>query len=192
MKKRIDIDKIERAIREIIIAIGEDPEREGLKDTPKRIANLYAELFKGLFYDAKKSIKIYKEEKYDEIIILKDIPFYSICEHHFLPFFGKVHIAYIPKDNKITGFSNIIEFIDITSRKPQIQERFTQEVADMMMDVLNPMGVLVIVEARQLCLEMQGLEKSGTITTTSAIRGAFKRESTRLEALNLIKGNGKN
>lgn len=192
MKKKIDTAKIEKAIRDIIIAIGEEPDRDGLKDTPKRVSKLYQELFKGLYVDPKKTIKVYKEKKYDEIIIIKDVSFYSICEHHLLPFFGKVHMAYIPKENTITGFSNIIEFIDIASRKPQIQERLTQEIADVMMDVLNPLGVLVIVEARQLCLEMQGLKKSGTITTTSAIRGAFKRESTRLEALNLIMRNDKN
>lgn len=192
MKKKIDTAKIEKAIKDIIIAIGENPERDGLKDTPKRVAKLYQELFKGLYVDPQKTIKVYKEKRYDEIIIIKDVSFYSICEHHFLPFFGKVHIAYIPKDNKITGFSNIIEFIDIASRKPQIQERFTQEIADVMMEVINPLGVLVIVEARQLCLEMQGLQKSGTITTTSAIRGAFKKEPTRLEALTLIMANGKN
>lgn len=192
MKKKIDLEKIEKAIREIIIAIGEDPERDGLKSTPKRVAELYKEFFKGLYLDPKKTIKVYREKKYDEIIIIKDVSFYSICEHHFLPFFGKVHIAYIPKDNTITGFSNIIDFIDIVSRKPQIQERLTQEIADVIMDVINPLGVFVIVEARQLCLEMQGLKKSGTITTTSAIRGAFKRESTRLEALNLMMRDGKN
>lgn len=186
-KKTIDTKRIEKAVRDILIAIGEDPEREGLKDTPRRVAKLYSEIFRGILEDAGKNIKVYKQVKYDEIIIVKDIPFYSMCEHHLLPFFGKIHIAYIPRDNKITGFSNLLDFVDTASRRPQIQERLTQEIADTIMRVLNPLGVFVIVEARQLCLEMQGKKRTGEYTVTSAIRGAFKREATRLEALNLMR-----
>jgi len=186
-KGKVDKRKIVRAVREILIAIGEDPDREGLKDTPKRVANLYADLFSGVTEDASKTIKIYRQVKYDEIIIVKGIPFFSMCEHHLIPFFGKANVAYIPKNNNITGFSNIIKLVDVASSKPQIQERLTQEIADSIMDVLKPLGVFVIVEARQLCLEMQGLKKTGEFTVTSAIRGGFKREATRLEALNLMK-----
>jgi len=183
----VDQKRIEKAIREILLAIGEDPEREGLKDTPKRIAKLYAEIFSGVGVDPKKEIKVYRAKNYDEIIMVRDIPFYSMCEHHLLPFFGKVHIAYIPKEDRITGFSNLVRIVDVASKRPQLQERMTSEIADMIMEALRPLGVLVIVEARQLCLEMQGLKKTGETTITSAIRGAFRREATRLEALSFIK-----
>ena len=178
--------KIEKAVKEIIKSIGDDPDREGLKRTPERVAKMYAELFKGINKNPEKVIRVYNTPHYDEIIILKDISFFSFCEHHLLPFFGKVHIAYIPKDDKITGFSNLIDIVQIYSERLQLQERMTAEIADSIMNVLKPMGVLVIIEARQLCLEIQGFKKIGQKTVTSAIRGVFKKESTRLEALNLI------
>jgi GTP cyclohydrolase I len=178
--------KIEKAVKEIIEAIGDDPNREGLKRTPERVAKMYSELFKGINENPEKVIRVYNTPHYDEIIILKDISFYSFCEHHLLPFFGKVHIAYIPKDDKITGFSNLIDIVQIYSERLQLQEGMTAQIADSIMNVLKPMGVLVIIEARQLCLEIQGLKKTGQKTVTSAIRGVFKKESTRLEALNLI------
>ena len=179
--------KIKELVKELIKAIGENPEREGLKNTPDRVAKMYEKIFSGIGRDPKKEIRVYRTKNYDEIIMVKNISFYSMCEHHLLPFFGKVHIAYIPKDNRITGFSNIIGVVDSIASRLQIQERMTAEIADILMEILKPMGVFVIVEARQLCLEMQGLKKTGETTVTSAIRGAFKRESTRLEALSLIK-----
>jgi len=182
----MDKKRIEKAIKEIIEAIGDNPDREGLRRTPERVAKMYSELFKGINKNPEKVIRVYNTPHYDEIIILKDISFYSFCEHHLLPFFGKVHIAYIPKEDKITGFSNLIDIVQIYSERLQLQERMTAEIADSIMDVLKPMGVLVIIEARQLCLEIQGLKKIGQKTVTSAIKGVFKKESTRLEALNLI------
>lgn len=182
----MDQKKIEKAIKEIIKAIGENPDREGLKQTPERVAKMYSDVFKGINEQPEKAIRVYSTPHYDEIIILKDISFYSFCEHHLLPFFGKVHIAYIPKDDKITGYSNLVKIVQIYSERLQLQERMTAEIADCIMEILKPMGTLVIIEARQLCLEIQGLKKIGQKTVTSAIRGAFKKESTRLEALNLI------
>jgi len=182
----MDKKRIEKAIKEIIEAIGDNPDREGLRRTPERVAKMYSELFKGINKNPEKVIRVYNTPHYDEIIILKDISFYSFCEHHLLPFFGKVHIAYIPKDDKITGFSNLIDIVQIYSERLQLQERMTAQIADSIMNVLKPMGVLVIIEARQLCLEIQGLKKIGQKTVTSAIKGVFKKESTRLEALNLI------
>lgn len=179
-------EKIKKAIRTILEAIDEDPEREGLKRTPERIAEMYTDILKGINMDPDKTIHVYKATNYDEIIIIKDIPFYSFCEHHLLPFFGKVNIAYIPKDDRITGYSNMIEVVEVFSQRLQLQERMTAQIADTIMRILKPMGAFVIIEARQLCLEMQGLKKQGEVTVTSAIRGAFERERTRLEALNLM------
>ncbi len=180
-------DLLEKAIRDMIIAIGENPEREGLKNTPKRIAKLYEDIFSGVGKDAKKNINVYKVKNEDEMVILSDIPFYSMCEHHFLPFFGSVHIAYIPKNNRITGFSNLIDVVDTISRRPQIQERMTTEIADTINDMLDPLGVLVVVEARQFCIELQGRNRKNIKTVTSAIRGGFRKNATRQEALQLLK-----
>ncbi len=182
----MDQKRIEEAIKEIIKAIGDNPDREGLKRTPQRVAKMYSELFKGMNEKPEKAIRVYSTPHYDEIIILKDISFYSFCEHHLLPFFGKVHIAYIPKDDKITGYTNLVEIVKVYSGRLQLQERMTAEIADSIMNILKPMGTLVIIEARQLCLEIQGSKTIGQKTVTSAIRGVFKKESTRLEALNLI------
>ncbi|MEA1912350.1 MAG: GTP cyclohydrolase I FolE [candidate division WOR-3 bacterium] len=182
----MDQKRVKRAIREIIKAIGEDPDREGLKRTPERVAKMFIDIFKGVNEEPEKAIKVYHSANYDEIIIIKGIPFYSFCEHHLLPFFGKVNIAYIPKDDKITGYANLVEVVEIFSQRLQLQERMTSQIADSIMKILKPMGAFVIIEARQLCLEMQGLKKQGETTVTSAIRGAFERERTRLEALNLM------
>ncbi|MCK4420737.1 GTP cyclohydrolase I FolE [candidate division WOR-3 bacterium] len=182
----MDQKRIKKAVREIIEALGEDPSREGLKKTPERVSRMYSDILKGIGKNPEKSIKVYHAANYDEIIIIKDIPFYSFCEHHFLPFFGKVHIAYIPKDDRITGYANLVEVVDVYSQRLQLQERMTAEIADTIMKILKPMGTFVIIEARQLCLEMQGLKKQGERTVTSAIRGAFERERTRLEALSLM------
>ena len=181
-------DVIEKAVVNILKAIGEDPNRDGLKDTPRRIANMYEEIFAGVKRDPKRELKTYKAKNEDEMIIIKDIPFYSVCEHHLLPFYGKAHIVYIPKDNRITGFSSLVRVIDIMAKRPIVQERLTHEVADFFMAHLKPMGVLIVIEAEHLCLSMIGMKKPGTIMVTSAIRGAMKKAATRAEAFSLIKG----
>ena len=182
----MDQKKIKKAIRKIIEAIGDNPDREGLKKTPERVAKMCTDIFKGIEQEPGKAIMVYNATNYDEIIIIIDIPFYSFCEHHLLPFFGKVHIAYIPKDDHITGYANLIEVVELYSQRLTMQERMTTQIADTIMKTLKPMGTFVIIEARQLCLEMQGLKKQGEVTVTSAIRGAFEREKTRLEALSLM------
>jgi GTP cyclohydrolase I len=190
MRKRKEIDKkaIEDAVRMILKAVNEDLARDGLKDTPHRIAQMYEEIFAGIDRDPKKELKTYIAKNEDEMIIIKDIPFYSMCEHHLLPFFGKAHIVYIPKANRITGFSSLVRVIDVMAKRPILQERLTHEVADFLMENLKPMGVLVIIEAEHLCLSMIGVKKPGTLTVTSAIRGAMRRAATRAEAFSLIKG----
>jgi GTP cyclohydrolase I len=180
--------KIEQAVKAILRAIGEDPGRDGLKDTPRRIVEMYEEIFAGIEQDPKREFKTYRTRNEDEMIIIKDIPFYSVCEHHLIPFFGKAHIVYIPKDNRITGFSSIVRVIDIMAKRPLLQERLTHEIADFFMANLKPLGVLVVIEAEHLCLSMMGVKKPGTLTVTSAIRGAMKSAATRAEALSLIKG----
>ena len=181
-------DVIEKAVLNILRAIGEDPERDGLKDTPRRIAAMYEEIFAGVKRDPKKELKTYTAKNEDEMIIIKDIPFYSVCEHHLLPFYGKAHIVYIPKNNRITGFSSLVRVIDIMAKRPIVQERLTHEVADFLMAHLKPMGVLIVIEAEHLCLSMIGVKKPGTFIVTSAIRGAMKKTATRAEAFSLIKG----
>lgn len=184
----IDRKKIEKAVSDILIAIGEDKNREGLKDTPRRIASMYEEIFSGVRKDPKKELKTYKTKNEDEMIIIKDIPFYSVCEHHLLPFFGKAHVVYIPKENKITGFSSLVRVIDVMARRPLLQERLTHEIADFLMANLSPMGVMIVIEAEHLCLSMVGVKKPGTLTVTSAIRGVMRSAATRAEAFSLIKG----
>lgn len=184
----MDKRKIKQAIKVILKAIGENLNRDGLKDTPRRVADMYEEIFSGIEQDPKKELKTYKTKNEDEMIIIKDIPFYSICEHHLLPFFGKAHIVYIPKENKITGFSSLVRVIDIMAKRPLLQERLTHEIADFLMENLRPLGVLVIIEAEHLCLSMIGVKKPGTLTVTSAIRGAMRAAATRAEAFSLIKG----
>jgi len=185
--KSLDLKKIEKGVQLIIDALGDNINKEGMKETPKRVALLYEEIFSGLFKDVKKEIKLIETKNQDEMIVLRYIPFFSMCEHHLLPFFGYVHIAYIPSNNKITGFSNLLEVVDTLSKRPQIQERMTTDIADTLNKLLKPMGLLVIVEAQQMCLYMRGIKKPGVYTTTSAIRGVMKKPITREEALNLIK-----
>uniref|UniRef100_A0A7V0Z6S5 GTP cyclohydrolase 1 n=1 Tax=candidate division WOR-3 bacterium TaxID=2052148 RepID=A0A7V0Z6S5_UNCW3 len=186
--KFMDKKKIEKAVKIILKAIGEDLNREVLKDTPRRVAEMYEEIFAGVKQDPKKELKTYRTKNEDEMILIKDIPFYSICEHHLLPFFGRAHIVYIPKDNKITGFSSLVRVIDIMAKRPLLQERLTHEIADFLMANLKPMGVLVVIEAEHLCLSMIGVKKPGTLTITSAIRGVMQSTATRAEAFSLIKG----
>ncbi|MCK4224453.1 MAG: GTP cyclohydrolase I FolE [candidate division Zixibacteria bacterium] len=184
----MDKDKIQKAVRMILEAVGEDPERDGLCDTPRRVADFYQEIFAGLSENPEAQIKLYSAPNQDEMIIVKDIFFHSLCEHHLLPFFGKAHIAYIPTDNQITGFSRLVRVIEVLSRRPQLQERLTAEIADVLMKVLKPKGVLVIMEAEQMCLSMRGLKKPGSVTITSAMRGTLKEDALRKEAFSLIKG----
>jgi GTP cyclohydrolase I len=185
----MDKEKIEKAVKMILEAIGEDPQREGIKETPRRVAKMYEEIFQGLKEDPKKVLKVFTHEEHDEIVLIKEIPFYSVCEHHLLPFVGKAHIAYIPKENRVTGLSKLARVIDILSKRPQTQERLTRVVADTVMEVLRPRGVLVIIEAEHLCMSMRGIKKAGALTVTSAVRGIFKEnEKTRAETLSLIKG----
>jgi len=172
----------------ILEAVGEDPQREGLKDTPRRVADFYEEIFAGLNENPQDHLKLYSAPNQDEMVIVKDIFFHSLCEHHLLPFFGKAHIAYIPSDNKITGFSRLVRVIEVLARRPQLQERLTAQVADTLMEVLKPKGVLVVIEAEQMCLTMRGLKKPGSVTITSAMRGTLKKDALRKEAFALIKG----
>jgi GTP cyclohydrolase I len=180
--------KIEKAVKDILLAIGESPNRSGIKSTPKRVARMYEEIFSGINKDPGKELKVIYNEKHDEMIILKDIPFYSMCEHHLLPFVGKAHVAYIPDNNRIVGLSKLARMVDVISKKPQLQERLTTEIADTIMRVLKPKGALVIVQAEHLCMTMRGIKKAGSKMITSAIRGIFKKNpATRVEALSLIK-----
>jgi GTP cyclohydrolase I len=182
--------KIEQAVKDLLVAIGEDPRREGLVDTPCRVARMYEEILSGMAADPIDELKIYNAKNEDEMILVKDISFYSVCEHHLLPFFGKVHIAYIPRHNTITGFSSLVKVVEVMAKRLQLQERLAADIADLLMKKLKPLGVLVVVEAEHLCLTMRGVKKPGSSVVTSAIRGGMKRESTRLEALALIRGKG--
>lgn len=184
----MDKEKIKEAIIMILNAVGEDIDREGLKETPRRVADFYEEIFSGLKQDPQKAIKLYSAPNHHGMIIAKDISFNSLCEHHLLPFFGKVHIAYLPDDDRITGFSRLARVVEIIAHRPQLQERLTSQIADALTDSLNPRGVLVIVEAEQLCLTMRGIKKSGSLTITTAAKGEMRKETLRSEALALIKG----
>lgn len=187
----VDLPRIERAVREILEAVGEDPEREGLLETPARVARMYAEIFGGLHVDVRDMIKVFHEQDHDEMIMVGDIPFYSMCEHHLLPFIGKAHVVYIPQDGRILGLSKIARVVDIISRKPQLQERLTSQIADAIVNAVQPMGVAVVVEAEHLCMTMRGIRKPGSITVTSALRGLCKRDArSRAEAMSLIHHGG--
>ncbi len=184
----IDKEKIARAVKDILEAIGENPDREGLKDTPKRIANMYEEIFRGMSQNAKQHLEIYfQDEHHEELVLVKDIPFHSMCEHHLVPFFGEAHIAYLPKGGRLTGLSKLARVVETVSRRPQLQERLTTNVADTIMEVLSPFGVVVIVEAEHMCMTMRGVKKAGSKTVTSAIRGAFRKDiAAREEVMDLI------
>ena len=184
----MDKERIQNAVREILIAVGEDPDREGLLETPKRVANMYEEIFAGLTEDPKQHIKLFNEQSNDEMVIVKDIPFYSMCEHHLLPFFGKAHICYIPSDNKIIGLSKLARIVDNFAKKPQVQERLTSDIADFLNDNLQPKGVAVIMEAEHMCMTMRGARAAGSKTQTSALRGIMRTDAkTRAEVLSLLK-----
>lgn len=181
-----DAPRIQAAVRELIEAIGEDPDREGLRDTPRRIAQMYEEVFAGLFADPATPLLVQFEEGHDEMVILRDIPFYSICEHHFLPFHGVAHIGYIP-DGRVVGISKLARTVEAFAKRPQLQERLTAQVADCIMEALKPDGVAVVVEAEHLCMTMRGIKKAGSRMVTSAMRGDFRQQSvTRGEFLSLV------
>ena len=184
----MDKKKIETAIKMILEAIGEDAKRKDLQGTPRRVAEMYEEIFSGIKQDPKKELEVILDQKHDEIILLKNIPLYSLCEHHLIPFLGKAHIAYIPKGGRVTGLSKLVRVVDILCKRPQVQERLTTGIAEIIMSKLKPRGVMVVIEAEHLCMSMRGVKKAGTITTTSAVRGIFKEnEKTRSETLALIK-----
>ena len=186
-RRNMDLPAIEDAVRTILRSVGEDPEREGLIETPSRVARMYAEIFSGLHRDISKDIKTFSEEGNDEMILIGDIPFYSMCEHHLLPFHGKCHVVYIPKDGKILGLSKVARIVDTLSRKPQIQERLTSEIADTVERAVDARAVCVVTEAEHLCMTMRGIRKPGSKTVTSAMRGGCRSDlRTRNEALALI------
>jgi GTP cyclohydrolase I len=185
---KVDVEAIERAVAVILKAIGEDPTREGLKDTPKRVARMYAELFSGMYEDPARHLAVGFSEKYDEMVILRDIPFYSMCEHHLLPFMGHAHVAYLPK-GKVCGVSKLARVIETIARRPQVQERLTSQIADVLMERLDAQGVGVIIEATHTCMTIRGVRKPGAVMVTSAVRGLFKTNlATRTEAINLLTG----
>ncbi len=187
----MDRKMIEEGVRLILKGIGEDTNREGLKGTPRRVADMYGEIFSGIGRDPSKELEPMFDEGHDEIILVKDIPFYSVCEHHMTPFIGKAHIAYVPnKSGKIIGLSKLIRVLDIVAKRLQIQERLTSIIADTIMKKIKPRGVLVVVEAEHLCTSMRGVKKPGTITVTSVVRGLFRENpASRAEALALINQN---
>ncbi|ACA59744.1 GTP cyclohydrolase I FolE [Candidatus Desulforudis audaxviator] len=185
----MDLEKIEQAVTMIIESIGEDPNREGLRDTPRRVARMYAEVFSGLETDPEEVLEQFFTENHEELILVKDIPLFSVCEHHLLPVVGKAHVAYIPRRGLITGLSKLARVVDGYARRPQLQERLTAQIADAIMKRLEPHGVLVMIEAEHMCMTMRGVNKPGAQTVTSAVRGIFERNAkTRTEALALIKG----
>src|SRR5512146_551761 len=181
-----DIARMRRAVREIILALGEDPEREGLRETPRRVAEMYAEVFAGLHQNPEDVLQVGFEEGHQEMVIVKDIPFYSMCEHHFLPFHGVAHVGYIP-NGRVVGLSKLARALEILARRPQLQERLSSQLADAIMSALEPAGVGVVIKADHLCMTMRGIRKPGSLTVTSAMRGVFQRgASTRAEFMALI------
>ncbi len=184
----MDKRRIEKAVKEILKAVGENPDRPDIKETPRRVAEMYEEILSGMKANPERELEVVFEKDHDEIILLKDIPLYSICEHHLLPFIGRAHVAYIPKDNRVTGLSKLVRVVDAMSKRLQVQERLTTDIAEIIMRKLKPKGVLVIIEAEHLCMSMRGVKKPGVSTVTSALRGVFRtNEKTRAEAMALIK-----
>lgn len=187
-KTEVNLTQIEQAVRLILEAIGEDPEREGLIDTPKRVARMYQEVFSGLRQDPGEYFETIFSEDHEELVLVKDIPFYSMCEHHLVPFFGKAHVAYIPKNGKVTGLSKLARAVEAVAKRPQLQERITDEVIEAIMKKLDPHGAMVVVEAEHMCMTMRGVKKPGSKTVTTAVRGIFEQDAqARAEVLALIK-----
>lgn len=186
----IDKPKVEQAVKMILEAIGENPEREGLLDTPKRVAQMYEEIFSGLDCDPKQFLQVSFSEHHDELVLVKDIPLYSMCEHHLLPFYGKAHVAYIPKGGRVIGLSKLARVAEGYARRPQLQERLTSQIADCIHETINPHGVGVVIEAEHMCMTMRGIRKAGALTVTSALRGIFEtRHQSRAELFALIRKN---
>ena len=182
----MDKQRIEAAVREILIAIGEDPDREGLVETPSRVARMYEEIFGGLEDNPTRHLKLFDESS-EEMVVVRDIPLYSMCEHHLIPFLGKAHIAYIPSDGRVIGLSKLARIVDCFARRPQLQERLTSQVADFLYENLQPMGVAVVIEAEHLCMTMRGARAAGALTQTSALRGCMRTEAkTRNEVMLLL------
>lgn len=185
----IDKERVKAAVREFLEAIGENPEREELKDTPGRVARMCEEIFSGIGQDPRDVIRVFSEDEHEEIIMVKDIPLYSLCEHHLLPFMGVAHIAYIPNKGRIVGLSKLARIVEISSRRLQLQERLTSEIADVIMDTVKPLGVAVVIEAEHLCMTMRGVRKPGAKTVTLALRGIVRTQAkTRAEVMSLIQG----
>lgn len=184
----MDKKKIENAIKDILAAIGEDPRKKDLVETPRRVAEMYEEIFSGVRADPEKELEVILDQKHDEIILLKGIPLYSMCEHHLLPFLGKAHVAYIPRQGRVTGLSKLARVVETLARRPQVQERLTAQIADIIMRKLKPQGCMVVIEAEHMCMSMRGVKKPGTLTVTSVVRGIFQEnEKTRAETLALMK-----
>lgn len=185
---KVDLPRIERAVREILAAVGEDPDREGLLETPKRVARMYAELFRGLHQDPREHVQKFFTEKYDEIVLVRDITFESMCEHHLLPFMGRAHIGYLPA-GKVIGLSKLARVVEVVSRRPQVQERMTEDIANLLVHELGAKGVGVVVEATHTCMTIRGIRKPGSLCVTSAMKGLFRSNlSTRAEVMQLIYG----
>ncbi len=187
----VDQSRVEKAVREILEAIGEDADREGLQSTPARVAAMYSELFSGIDDDPARHLTSTFAAEHDEMVMVKDIPFASLCEHHLVPFMGRAHVAYIPSDDgRITGLSKLARLVEVFARRLQVQERLTTQIADTVESVLRPKGVLVVVEAEHLCMSMRGVKKPGALTVTSAVRGLFRSDvATRAEAMEFVRGN---
>lgn len=185
---KINLEQIEQGVRLILEAIGDDPNREGVQETPKRVAKMYEEVFSGIYEDPKQHVKKVFGEEHEELVLVKDIPFYSMCEHHLVPFYGVAHVAYIPKEGRVTGLSKLARTVDTVARRPQLQERITSTVANIIAEILEPYGVMVILEAEHMCMTMRGIKKPGAKTVTSAVRGILETDArARQEVLSLIK-----
>lgn len=189
MQNRLNQEKIVQAVKLFLEGIGENPKRQGLKKTPLRVARMCEEIFRGYTQKPATYLSTYcEEEKFNELVLLRNIPLFSVCEHHLLPFFGKVHLAYIPQEGRLLGISKLVRIVDVYASKLQIQERLTEEIADILMEKVNPKGVMVIVEAQHLCMQMRGVKKPGTLIVTSALRGIFLKDArTRAEVLSFIR-----
>ena len=190
MTEGVDAARAEAAVRELLLAVGEDPDRPGLQETPARVARAYAETFAGLRQDPYEVLATTFDENHDELVLVKDIAMYSTCEHHLVPFHGVAHVGYIPgADGRVTGLSKVARLVEVYARRPQVQERLTRQIADALDDVLKPQGVIVVIAAEHLCMAMRGIRKPGTTTVTSAVRGIFRENpATRSEAMSLVLG----
>ncbi len=188
-KTKADLEKIAKGVKLILEGVGEDPQRAGLKETPRRVASMFSEILGGVSENPARHLRVIQGEKHDEMVLIKNIPLYSMCEHHLLPFAGVAHIAYIPKGGRIVGLSKIARVVDNLSRRLQVQERLTKQIADLIMEHLKPLGVMVVIEAEHMCMSMRGAKKPKSLTVTSALRGSFRTHTaTRSEAMTLIKG----